>query len=118
MIAALRSSADRDKFIEVAEALPDLDALPEALIHFEMSLGNTIQRPDGTIVAVDWDEAGMGARVLDPGYFLISAFVSEDLSSMRMALAPSIGATHHGCVSPVRRLRFCSTRPSSTRFAT
>ena len=38
-----------------------------------------ITEPDGTIVFLDWDEAGKGATVLDPGYMLINGFVSEDL---------------------------------------
>jgi YD repeat-containing protein len=45
-----------------------------------MGLGDAIQKADGTIVAVDWDEAGMGTRVFDPGGSLISGFLSEDLA--------------------------------------
>jgi YD repeat-containing protein len=80
LAAYLKSQADRDEFIDVASGLPDLDALPKALIHFGMDLGDAIQRPDGTIVAVDWDAAGMGTRVFDPGGGLISGFLTEDLA--------------------------------------
>lgn len=75
----LERPADRARFAEVANSLGDIDRLPRSLIHFESSLGNTIERPDGSLVLVDWDEAGTGARVLDAGKPLISAFISEDL---------------------------------------
>lgn len=79
MAQRLERAVDRKHFVEFAERLVDIDTLPRSLIHFDMNLHNTIRRPDGMLVAVDWDEAGMGARVLDPGHFLISSFVSEDL---------------------------------------
>lgn len=70
----------QEEFLSIANNLPDIDGLPNSLIHFEIILGrNNIQKPDGTIVFLDWDEAGRGATVLDPGYSLINGFVSEDL---------------------------------------
>ena len=42
------SGSDRAQYEAVVSALPDLDSLPQSLIHFEMSLKNTIQRPNGT----------------------------------------------------------------------
>ena len=70
----------QEEFLTVANNLPDIDLLPNSLIHFEIMLGrNNIQKPDGTIVFLDWDEAGKGATVLDPGYMLINGFVSLDL---------------------------------------
>lgn len=71
---------DRDRFRTYVRGLTDFATLPQTLIHFEMGVANTVLRPDGVIVGVDWDEAGVGPRILDPGYFLISAFVSEGLA--------------------------------------
>lgn len=73
----LRDPADREEYLSLAAGLPDLDGLPRGLIHFDLTLGNTIQRPDGVIVALDWDEAGTGPRVFDASKPLISSFVSE-----------------------------------------
>ena len=66
-------------YLQLAKKIPDIDALPHSLIHFEASLKNTVQKPDGTIIIIDWDEAGMASTILDPGYHLINYFVSEDL---------------------------------------
>jgi Ser/Thr protein kinase RdoA (MazF antagonist) len=79
-IAAKLDPSIQDEFMTIANNLPDIDGLPNSLIHFEIKLGrNNIQTPDGTIVFLDWDEAGRGATVLDPGYILINGFLSEDL---------------------------------------
>lgn len=69
----------RSEYLELSKQLPDIDSMPRSLIHFEASLGNTLQKADGTIVILDWDEAGTGATILDSGYHLITSFVSEDL---------------------------------------
>ncbi|HSD12438.1 MAG TPA: phosphotransferase [Patescibacteria group bacterium] len=70
-------AAIRKPYLAAAGSLPDIDALPKSLIHFEASLKNAVRKPDGGLVLVDWDEAGIGATVLDPGFHLISQFVSE-----------------------------------------
>jgi Ser/Thr protein kinase RdoA (MazF antagonist) len=62
----------------LVRSLPDFGALPRALIHGEI-VGNCLQTPGGRLVAVDWDEAGNGTRVLDLGHPLIQVFLSEDL---------------------------------------
>ncbi len=71
--------ADRGEYLKLTETLPRLDYLPQSLIHFEVNLRHVIERPSGELVFIDWDEAGTGATVLDPGYPLISYFVGEDL---------------------------------------
>lgn len=73
----LRDPVDREEYMSLAASLRDLDALPRGLIHFDLTLGNTIQRSDGVIVALDWDEAGTGPRIFDASKPLISSFVSE-----------------------------------------
>jgi Ser/Thr protein kinase RdoA (MazF antagonist) len=67
-----------DEYVQIVSTLPDFEHLPVSLIHGEI-LGNAIQKPDGTIVIVDWDEAGIGTRILDLGHPLIQVFISEDL---------------------------------------
>lgn len=66
------------EYARLVRALPDFEDLPDALIHGEI-LGNCVQEPGGRIVIIDWDEAGIGTRVLDPGSPLFTAFLSEDL---------------------------------------
>jgi Ser/Thr protein kinase RdoA (MazF antagonist) len=66
------------EYEQIVRTLPDFEALPDSLIHGEI-LGNCVERPDGGIVIIDWDEAGIGTRVLDLGHPLVQAFLSEDL---------------------------------------
>lgn len=67
-----------DEYLEIVKTLPDFEVLPKSLIHGEI-IGNTIQRQDGHIIGIDWDEAGVGTRILDVGHPLIVFFISEDL---------------------------------------
>lgn len=66
------------EYAQIVKMLPDFRDLPVALIHGEI-LGNCVQGSDGRMVIVDWDEAGIGTRVLDLGHPLIQVFLSEDL---------------------------------------
>lgn len=75
----LPSEEHRAQCRALIDSMVDLDSLPTSLIHFDTSLGNAVRRDDGSICLIDWDEAGIGARVLDPGQMLISTFVSEAL---------------------------------------
>ncbi|MHB0856485.1 MAG: phosphotransferase [Anaerolineae bacterium] len=67
-----------EEYLAIVRAWPDFDALPHALIHGEV-VGNTLQRDDGRLVVLDWDEAGVGTRLFDVGHPLIQCFVSEAL---------------------------------------
>ncbi len=58
---------------------PLLHAPNHGLIHGEMNLANAAYRGDGTLVLLDWDDAGMGPTVLEAGYPLIIVFLTEDL---------------------------------------
>ena len=65
-------------YASYVQSLPDFDTLPRTLIHGEV-IGNTLQKEDGTLVILDWDEAGVGPRVFDIGHPLIGTFVTEEL---------------------------------------
>lgn len=67
------------KYSDLVNSLPSFAGYPECLIHSDIGLHNTVQLKNGDIVLVDWDDAGIGARVLDIGFPLLNAFVTEDL---------------------------------------
>lgn len=48
------------------------------LIHGEINLANARCRNDGTVVLLDWDQAGSAPVALEYGYPLITQFLSED----------------------------------------
>jgi Ser/Thr protein kinase RdoA (MazF antagonist) len=66
-----------DQYKVLLERLPNFDVLPQTLIHTDIHPGNAIETADGTIVLVDWDDVGIGTRVLDIGY-VITQCVSEE----------------------------------------
>ncbi len=64
-------------FISLLTPLPY--ALKHGLVHGEINLANAARRKDGTLVLLDWDEAGTGPTVLEAGYPLIVVFLTEGL---------------------------------------
>lgn len=65
------------------------DCARAALIHGEINEANALRRADGTIVLVDWDQAGTGPVALEVGYPLIVAFVDEETHRVDEARARS-----------------------------
>ncbi len=67
------------EYMEIVDQLPTFDGLSQSLIHTDIGPHNAIQRPDGLMILVDWDDAGIGTTILDLGFPLICHFVTEDL---------------------------------------
>ena len=82
-IAELTRKADRypfrDDFLRLVSTLDVLADLPTCPIHGEINLANALVSADGRIYLLDWDQAGTGSWPLEPGYPLITIFLSEDL---------------------------------------
>jgi Ser/Thr protein kinase RdoA (MazF antagonist) len=69
----------RRRCAEVEDSLERLDwceALPEVLIHNDCHPGNSVRPPEGEVVLVDWDGAGLGPAVVDLGFLLVSCEVT------------------------------------------
>lgn len=58
---------------------PLLHTPKHGIVHGEINLTNAARRKDGTLVLLDWDEAGTGPTVLEAGFPLIVVFLTEDL---------------------------------------
>ncbi len=82
-IVELTRNAERYSFrtdmLLLISALNVLMDQPPCLIHGEINTRNAIIAPDGRISILDWDQAGTGPWPLEPGYPLITTFLSEDL---------------------------------------
>jgi len=82
-IAELTRKADRypfrDDFLRLVSTLDVLADLPTRLIHGEINHANALVTAEGRIFLLDWDQAGTGPWALEPGYPLITTFLSEDL---------------------------------------
>lgn len=68
----------KESYLKVVESLPSFDGLPEALIHTDIAPGNAIEKANGDVVLIDWDDIGVGIRILDISFPLIQQFISED----------------------------------------
>lgn len=67
------------RYAELVNLLPDFEPLPQCLIHTDIGSHNSIQQSDGQIILVDWDDAGIGTRILDLGFPLICDFMTNEL---------------------------------------
>ena len=66
------------RFLALVSRLGALEhSQPIGLIHAEINTANARRRDDGTVVLLDWDEAGNGPAMLEAGYPLITVFLSE-----------------------------------------
>ena len=63
---------------EVATRARRLPSQPTGVIHGQPTLANVVQRDDGTVTMLDWDESGTGPAVLDLGYPLVCHFLTND----------------------------------------
>lgn len=93
-IAHLRIRAAETHFEKAFGAALDrarqvADCTRAALIHGEINEANALRRDDGTIVLVDWDQAGTGPVALEVGYPLIVSFVDEETHRVDEARARS-----------------------------
>lgn len=66
------------EYLEVIRTLPSFAGLPQAVIHTDIAPGNAIEKANGEIVLIDWDDVGMGPRLLDIAFPLVQQFVSEE----------------------------------------
>lgn len=66
-------------YSELVKALPDFSRFPTCLIHTDIGSHNSVQLPTGEIELIDWDDAGIGTRILDLGFPLICDFVTKEL---------------------------------------
>ena len=68
----------KDEYIEVLKSIRSFDGLTMVPIHTEITPGNVIQKSDGTIMVIDWDEVGIGPAVLDLGVGLVCHLITND----------------------------------------
>lgn len=61
----------RDDLVRAWDELPDLDDMPQVLVHTDVLFGNAVQTPEGQAVLIDWDDAGLGPAIQDLGYLLV-----------------------------------------------
>lgn len=91
------------QFTEFVTMLTPLVEQPaQGFIHGELNRANVRQRRDGTLVILDWDEAGHGAPVLEAGYPLLTVFLTEALHFQR-AQAQAFYQGYYGAQPPDAR---------------
>lgn len=67
------------RLLELLARVAELERLPtDALVHGEINDANARRRADGSVVLLDWDEAGAAAPAVELGYPLITNFLSEE----------------------------------------
>ncbi len=74
----VRDQPFQAEYMDIVRSLPDFNALPTTLIHTDVAPVNAIEKSDGEIILIDWDDVGVGVRILDIAFPLIQQFTSED----------------------------------------
>lgn len=72
------NKAFKPEFDRILDELPDFRKLDRCFIHTDLGPHNVMIKPDGKIVLIDLDDAGIGSRYLDLGYSFICQFVEHD----------------------------------------
>ena len=67
-----------DLVSEVVRLVRGMAQAPLAVVHGQPSPADVVQKPDGSVALLDWDESGTGPAVLDVGYPLICVFLTEE----------------------------------------
>jgi Ser/Thr protein kinase RdoA (MazF antagonist) len=69
------------EIVENLKTLPDLRALPLALIHTDVHEGNLVLTPDDKLYMLDWEDAGLGEAIFDVALVLgwNCVYQSDDL---------------------------------------
>ena len=83
MLALARKFKMERNYAETFRKLPNFINLPQAMVHTDVALNNAIQKPNGPLVLVDWDDAGKGPLVLDIG-FVLTSFLTAKLKFERI----------------------------------
>lgn len=68
-----------EEYRTIIRQLPNFSKLKQSLIHTDIAPSNAIQKLNGDIVFVDWDDAGIGSTAIDLGSVL-NEIILEDTS--------------------------------------
>ncbi|MEM7657246.1 MAG: phosphotransferase [Bacteroidota bacterium] len=67
------------EYLAIANRLPDFSQCSRSLIHTDIGRHNMAQDQAGKLYFLDWDGVGVGIRILDVGFPLLSQFLGADL---------------------------------------
>ena len=70
------------EYRQIARTLPNFKTMPQTVIHTDIAPLNSIQKRNGKIILVDWDDAGIGPTALDLGAVL-NEIIKENTSFNR-----------------------------------
>ncbi len=88
------------EFDGILDGLPDFRKRDRCFIHSDMGPHNSLRTPEGDMILIDLDDAGIGSRYLDLGWPFIMQFVKHDRATgkmdYRMDLAEAFLAGYYG----------------------
>ncbi len=74
----------KEEFDQILDGIPDFACYDRCFIHTDVGPHNSIKMPDGRIMLIDLDDAGIGSRYLDLGWPFIMQFVEFDHDTEEM----------------------------------
>jgi aminoglycoside phosphotransferase (APT) family kinase protein len=96
-------------------ALAELDALPRVPTHGDAHPGNLLGRHGEDVIAIDWEQFGLGPLGFDAGYLLLAVDLPlEDLLAAYASVEPELarrGAVLAAALTAVSRAAWSLTQP-------
>lgn len=75
------------RHIELLSSIRPMDHLPQGIIHTDIGPHNALERPDGEMVIIDWEDAGQGPMVIDIGWDLEQCLSNDAVFEIEKARA-------------------------------
>ncbi len=95
LLATAKSKGIDQKHVDLLLSIRDLSQLPQGMIHTDIGPHNSLERPDGELVVIDWEDAGLGPMVIDIGWELEQCLSDESLFETEKAKAFLHGYQEH-----------------------
>lgn len=83
------------KYVDLLASIRDLSKLPQGMIHTDIGPHNSLERPNGEVVVIDWEDAGLGPMVIDIGWELEQCLSDESVFEVEKAKAFLSGYQEH-----------------------
>lgn len=74
-------------FIDFFSHVRDVAHLPQGVVHTDIGPHNTLEQANGTLVLIDWEDAGVGPLVIDLGWLLEQCLTVDNVFEKEKAHA-------------------------------
>ncbi|MBP9762011.1 phosphotransferase [Patescibacteria group bacterium] len=107
LLEKARKNGIDQKYIDLLSSIRDFSHLPQGLIHTDIGPHNSLERPNGELVIIDWEDAGLGPMIIDIGWELEQCLSNECVFDTEKAKAFLRGYQVHRMLTAGERSYAC-----------